>query len=341
MHKELLAAAAIVLTFAMFVPYIRSIHQGRTKPHAFSWIIWSLGTLIVFFAQSAARGGFGAWPIGVSGLITAYIAVLAYRRHSDRSITKTDWVFLTIALAALPCWFLTSNPLAAVLLLTAVDLAGFGPTFRAAYASPHDERLGFYSLGVARNGLAIAALQEYSVTTVLFPAAVGVACAAFVTMVAIGGLDLRARERRMMSPNHRHPMLHRRELISAVLLMPPLAVAQEPLCNPCIDGPEMFRLEFAAPADAKNPRCGIGSVLKTYGGTEWMLSECSNGSLRILPAPGNPTPHYFLFRLAGDRYELLGAVPEDRGARAAHRDLRALSSSEIQSIVREIRESVR
>lgn len=57
MHKELLAAAAIALTFAMFVPYIRSIHQGRTKPHAFSWIIWSLGTLIVFFAQSAARGG--------------------------------------------------------------------------------------------------------------------------------------------------------------------------------------------------------------------------------------------------------------------------------------------
>jgi hypothetical protein len=184
MHKEFLAAAAIVLTFAMFVPYIRSIHQGRTKPHAFSWIIWSLGTVVVFFAQLAGRGGSGAWPIGASGIVTAYIAVLVYRKHSDRSITKTDWVFLAVALAALPCWFLTSNPLSAVVLLTAVDLAGFGPTFRSAYSHPHDERIGFYSLGVARNGLAISALEQYSFTTVLFPAAVGIACAVFVAMVA-------------------------------------------------------------------------------------------------------------------------------------------------------------
>jgi hypothetical protein len=191
--KELLAAAAIVLTFVMFVPYIRSIHQGRTKPHAFSWIIWSLGTLVVFFAQLAGRGGLGAWPIGVSGIVTAYIAVLAYRTHSDRSISKADWVFLAVALAALPCWFLTSNPLSAVVLLTMVDLAGFGPTFRSAYSHPHDERIGFYSLGVARNGLAVAALEHYSLTTVLFPAAVGVACVAFVAMVAYRRMRLARR----------------------------------------------------------------------------------------------------------------------------------------------------
>lgn len=184
MYKDLLAATAIVLTFAMFVPYIRSIHQGRTKPHAFSWIVWSIGTVVVFFAQLAGLGGSGAWPIGVSGVITTYIAVLAYSKHSDRSVTKTDWIFLAIALAALPCWFLTSNPLSAVVLLTVLDLAGFGPTFRNAYSHPHDERIGFYSLGVVRNGLAISALEHYSLTTVLFPAAVGIACAVFVAMVA-------------------------------------------------------------------------------------------------------------------------------------------------------------
>jgi hypothetical protein len=182
--KEFLAATAVALTFAMFVPYIRSIQQGRTRPHAFSWIIWALSTLVVFAAQLAADGGLGAWPIGVSGLITAYIAVLAYRRHSDRTITRADWAFLAVALAALPCWLLTDNPLIAVVLLTGVDLAGFGPTFRSAYARPYEERMGFYLLGTVRNGLAIAALEQYSLTTVLFPAAVGVACFIFVAMVA-------------------------------------------------------------------------------------------------------------------------------------------------------------
>jgi hypothetical protein len=182
--KELLSAAAIILTFAIFVPYIRSIRRGVTKPHVFSWVIWALGTFVVALAQLAGSGGVGAWPIGVSGLITAYIAVLAYRQRCDTAITKTDWVLFVVALAALPCWFLTSDPLWAVVILTGIDLAGFGPTFRASYSRPHDERLGFYSLAAVRNLLAIFALEHYSTTTVLFPAAVGVACALLVAMVA-------------------------------------------------------------------------------------------------------------------------------------------------------------
>jgi hypothetical protein len=184
MIKELLSAAAIVLTFIIFVPYIRSIRRGLTKPHVFSWVIWALGTFVVFLAQLAGSGGVGAWPIGVSGVITAYVAVLAYRNHGDTAITRADWVFLIIALAALPCWFLTSDPLWAVVILTGVDLAGFGPTFRSAYSRPDDERIGFYALAAVRNLLAVLALEHYSPTTVLFPAAVGVACVALVAMVA-------------------------------------------------------------------------------------------------------------------------------------------------------------
>jgi hypothetical protein len=183
MPKELLSATGIALTFVMFVPYIRSIQQGRTKPHVFSWFIWGSGTLVVFLAQLAAGGGLGAWPLGVSGVITACIAMLAYRKRTDRSITRLDWVFFGVAATALPSWFLASDPLWAVLILTGVDLAGFGPTFRSAYVRPYEERTGFYLLGAVRNVLAILALEHYSLTTVLFPAAVGLACLAFVAMV--------------------------------------------------------------------------------------------------------------------------------------------------------------
>jgi hypothetical protein len=184
MPKELLSAAGIALTFVIFVPYIRSIQQGRTKPHVFSWFIWASGTFVVFLAQLAGGGGLGAWPIGVSGLITAYIAILAYRKRTDRSITTSDWMFFVAALSALPAWFLTADPLWAVLVLTGVDLAGFGPTFRSGYVRPYDERPGFYLLGALRNLIAILALERYSLTTILFPAAVGLACLMFVAMVA-------------------------------------------------------------------------------------------------------------------------------------------------------------
>ncbi len=176
MFKELLSVAAIALTFALFVPYIRSIQNNKTKPHIFSWVIWGLGTLTVFFAQLAGGGGFGAWAIGFSGILTAYIALLAYQKRGDASITRIDWLFFVLALLALPCWFLTSNPLWAVMTLTIVDLFGFGPTIRKAYYFPKQERISFFALAAARNLLVVLALEHYSFTTVLFPTAVGLAC---------------------------------------------------------------------------------------------------------------------------------------------------------------------
>lgn len=176
MSKELLSAIAIALTFALFLPYIRSIHRGSLKPHVFSWVIWGLGTLIVAFAQLVGRGGLGAWVIGVSGLISIYIALLAYLKRGDTVITPTDWAFFGAALCALPCWFFTSDPLWAVVTLTLVDLLGFAPTIRKAHAHPHDESVSFFALAAIRNLLVILALEHYSLTTVLFPAAVGFAC---------------------------------------------------------------------------------------------------------------------------------------------------------------------
>jgi hypothetical protein len=72
-----------------------------------------------------------------------------------------------------------------------MDLAGFVPTFRFAFLNPHEEHIGFYSLGALRNTVAIAALEHYSWTTVLFPAAVGAACALFVATVAYRRAQLR------------------------------------------------------------------------------------------------------------------------------------------------------
>lgn len=184
MHKELFSAFAIVLTFIAFLPYIRSILQGKTRPHIFSWIIWGSTTFVVFLAQLADKGGAGAWPIGVSGIITLYVACLAYIKKSDTTITRTDWLFFIVAMTSLPLWYLTSDPLWAVVILTTVDVMGFGPTFRKAYIHPFGEQLTFFVLMAVRNLISIIALEHYSLTTVLFPAVIAVACLMFILMVA-------------------------------------------------------------------------------------------------------------------------------------------------------------
>jgi len=184
-HKEILSAIAIILTFIAFIPYIRSIQQGKTKPHVFSWIIWASVTFIIFLAQLADKGGAGAWPIGVSGIITLYVAILAYSKKSDSMITKKDWLFFSIAMSALPFWYFTSNPLWAVVILTTIDLIGFAPTFRKSYNYPYQEQLLFFILMASRNIISIMALEHYSLTTLLFPAATALACILLVQLIII------------------------------------------------------------------------------------------------------------------------------------------------------------
>lgn len=183
-YKELLSAVAILLTFVAYLPYIRLILKGTVRPHVFSWVIWGMTTFVVFLAQLEDDGGAGAWPIGVSGVITIFIALLAYIKRADVKITMTDWLFFAAAMSSLPLWYFTSDPLWAVVILTTVDLFGFGPTLRKVYAQPYSESLLFYFLFALRNAIAVAALENYSATTLLFPVLTAVACLLLIAMAA-------------------------------------------------------------------------------------------------------------------------------------------------------------
>jgi hypothetical protein len=184
-YSSIFNALAIILTILSFIPYTRSILQGKTKPHVFSWLVWGLATTIVFFAQLAGGGEAGAWSIGLSGLLTLGVAWMAFQRRLDTAITGMDWIFFLLALSSLPFWFFTKNPFWAVVILTAVDTLGFGPTFRKAYEKPFEEELTLYVLTSVRNLLSITVLETQSWTTVLFPGFVAFTCGVFTVMVLI------------------------------------------------------------------------------------------------------------------------------------------------------------
>ncbi len=192
MIKELLTTAAIILTFIAFAPYMRGIVKGEIRPHLFSWVIWSTTTLIVFLASIEGGAGVGAWSIGLSGLITICIALLAYKKSGNRAITKLDWGFLLAAMSSLPFWYFTSEPLWAIVILTIVDLFGFGPTLRKAYHRPHEEGLSLFVIYTFRNLLVIGAMENYSLTTLLFPVAIAAACLVVILLVSQRRRTLRA-----------------------------------------------------------------------------------------------------------------------------------------------------
>lgn len=183
-YKETFSLIAIVITLAAFIPYIREIFRGTIRPHIFSWVIWGVTTLLIFLAQLEDNGGAGTWPIGVSASITIFIAYLAYLKRADVTITRADWLFFIAALLSLPLWYWTSDPLWAVILLTAIDVAGFGPTVRKAYQFPYSESLLFFALFTLRNALVMLALENLTLTTLIFPAVMLILCVLMMAMIA-------------------------------------------------------------------------------------------------------------------------------------------------------------
>ncbi|WMJ08027.1 hypothetical protein [Nitrosomonas sp. sh817] len=183
-YKETFSLIAIAITLAAFIPYIREIFRGSIRPHIFSWVIWGVTTLLIFVAQLEDNGGPGTWPIGVSASITIFIAYLAFIKRADVTITRADWLFFIAALLSLPLWYWTSDPLWAVILLTAIDVAGFGPTVRKAYQFPYSESLLFFALFTLRNALVMLALENLTLTTLLFPAVMLILCVLMMAMIA-------------------------------------------------------------------------------------------------------------------------------------------------------------
>ncbi|XDD47421.1 hypothetical protein AB3N60_04850 [Leptospira sp. WS39.C2] len=181
--RSILSVIAIGLTFIAYIPYLKGITSGKIQPHVFSWIIWGVTTCIVFFAQLVGKGGIGAIPIAISGITTLLVALFAYQKRGEIKITKVDWFFFILALSSLPFWFYFSSPLAAVMVLSFVDILGFIPTIRKGYVLPNSEPLGFYLVFLFRNTLVIFALAEWNLTTILFPGSAGFACLIFVLLV--------------------------------------------------------------------------------------------------------------------------------------------------------------
>lgn len=180
--KNILAVIAVFIGVVSYIPYLRDIYLNKTNPHAFSWGMWGLLTGIAFAAQLSEGAGAGAWVTGFTAAACFFIALIALIKGS-RTFPKIDWLFLASSLVALFLWWLSNNPLLAVILITITDAASFAPTFRKTWKLPNQETASTYALSAIKFILAIAALDSFVVVNWLYPASLVLMNGAFVIML--------------------------------------------------------------------------------------------------------------------------------------------------------------
>ncbi len=159
--KAIFAVASVVALGIGYFPYFRDIFRKTTKPHAYTWLIWTItqGT-----ATAAAFFGGANWGVtGLAGgtMLVVFVFFLSFK-YGTKNITRSDTGILLLAFSAIVVWRLTNNPLLSVFMVTAIDGMGYIPTIRKSWQEPWSETLVFWfvmAIGSVLNILSLGAIN--------------------------------------------------------------------------------------------------------------------------------------------------------------------------------------
>lgn len=162
--KIFFAGLAFVAIVAAGVPYIRDTLMRKTKPHVYTWLVWTVTTGIATAGVWYGNGGYPAFTSGVGAAITFFVFLLSLK-YGTRDIKVSDTVSLLFCLVALFLWIGLKSPLWSVVLGATIDIVAYWPTLRKTYVAPWSESLSSWALWILAPVCSMAALTSYNVLT--------------------------------------------------------------------------------------------------------------------------------------------------------------------------------
>jgi len=166
--KLIFAILAVLLAvFGSFLPYLRDIFKKKTKPHTYTWLIWTITQGVATAGLLYGNGGWGALDLLI-GTFFVFAIFLISLKYGTRNITKSDTIILMVSLLAIIVWLQMRNPLVAVLMVTAIDFAGYLPSFRKSFQEPWTETVSSWLIFSLGNIFVILSLNEYNLLTLTY-----------------------------------------------------------------------------------------------------------------------------------------------------------------------------
>ncbi len=157
--QEVGSALGAVFALGGYIPYIRGILSGKTKPSKVTWILWvalDLLTLAGMIASHSINGQIVAAIAG--GIFVTYMAVK--RGHNEWTYREKG--YLVGGAMGILLWFITRDPRAAIAIsLLVVFFAAF-PTYELAWKRPQDENLRAWMCGAFAGIPVLVTLPEWT-----------------------------------------------------------------------------------------------------------------------------------------------------------------------------------
>lgn len=171
--KLILSLLNLPIILYTYIPYIKDILKGNSKPHLYTWLVWSV---TVFIAALGIVHGGSLWSslFVWTGFICVIIITILSIRYGTNDIRKSDKYSLFMAVVAMCAWAIFNNPFISVLLVTLIDFVGYFPTIRKTINDPSSELPIFWLLSSLLSWVGIISATEYNFYTVFYLSMTGI-----------------------------------------------------------------------------------------------------------------------------------------------------------------------
>lgn len=160
-----LAASCSLVAISKYVP---SILRGETKPNRATWIIWNITNIILlvsYFSVGARTTIFLPTIYAINGLIVLILSI----RYGVSHWSRLDYWSLFVAGISLVIWFITKNPLTALLMNLLMDSVGYLPTLKKIFYDPLSENRTAWTFTTLGSFINFFALTSLSFGIIVYP----------------------------------------------------------------------------------------------------------------------------------------------------------------------------
>ena len=152
-----------------YLPYIRDILAGSTRPHRGTWAIWCTLSCIALVSQRANGASWSLVLTAAQAAGTVVVIALAFRRGVGGT-SRVEIAMLAIALMGLVGWYVAGNPTVATVCVVVADAIAVGMMVPKTYVDPYSETLSSYWLALASGAFGLLAVGSLDVGLLIYPA---------------------------------------------------------------------------------------------------------------------------------------------------------------------------
>jgi uncharacterized membrane protein HdeD (DUF308 family) len=161
-------AAAFSLLAAL--AYIRSMFKGQTKPNRVTWLMWSVAPFVATAASVSMGTDLAVIPVFMAGFAPFMIFVASFlSKKAYWKLSTFDYACGGFSALAVTLWFLTSDPILAIVLSIVADALAAVPTIIKAWHEPKTESIWPFLIGAFSPITSFLVASTWSFSELSFP----------------------------------------------------------------------------------------------------------------------------------------------------------------------------